>query len=113
MITRDVDGQSRVFFSMSKRPDPKIFSSVNPRTQTPAKIMYYYAFVVCLLHCSARVVGEMTSIGTLFAFILVFIGYGLCAERSGFTRSLKHLVPLVPILVSSLFIHDGVPANGT
>ena len=31
-------GQSRVFFSMSKDGlIPKIFSSVNPRTQTPAK----------------------------------------------------------------------------
>ena len=45
-------GQSRVFFSMSKDGlIPKIFSSVNPKTQTPAKNnLLFMLFVSFLLH---------------------------------------------------------------
>jgi APA family basic amino acid/polyamine antiporter len=48
----------------------------------------------------ARVVGEMTSIGTLFAFILVCIGiWVLRVKMPELPRSFKTpLVPLVPIL---------------
>src|SRR5207237_9465650 len=70
-------GQSRVFFSMSKDGlIPKIFSSINPKTQTPAKNNLLFMGFVSLFAAfvPARVVGEMTSIGTLFAFILVCIG---------------------------------------
>lgn len=48
----------------------------------------------------ARVVGEMTSIGTLFAFILVCIGVWVMRRKMpDIPRSFKTpLVPLVPIL---------------
>jgi APA family basic amino acid/polyamine antiporter len=96
-------GQSRVFFSMSKDGlIPKIFSSVNPRTQTPAKnnllfMLFVSAFAAFV---PARVVGEMTSIGTLFAFILVCIGIWVMRRKMPeLPRSFKTpLVPLVPIL---------------
>jgi|CXWL01.1.fsa_nt_gi APA family basic amino acid/polyamine antiporter len=96
-------GQSRVFFSMSKDGlIPKIFSSVNPKTQTPAKsnllfMLFVSAFAAFV---PARVVGEMTSIGTLFAFILVCIGVWVMRKKMpNLPRAFKTpLVPLVPIL---------------
>ena len=96
-------GQSRVFFSMSKDGlIPKIFSSVNPKTQTPAKnnllfMLFVSAFAAFV---PARVVGEMTSIGTLFAFILVCIGVWVMRKKMpDLPRAFKTpMVPLVPIL---------------
>ncbi len=96
-------GQSRVFFSMSKDGlIPKIFSTVNPRTQTPAKSNLLFMLFVSLFAAfvPARVVGEMTSIGTLFAFILVCIGVWVMRNKMpNLPRAFKTpLVPLVPIL---------------
>ncbi|RYY84146.1 MAG: amino acid permease [Chitinophagaceae bacterium] len=96
-------GQSRVFFSMSKDGlIPRIFSTVNPKTQTPAKNNLLFMVFVSLFAAfvPARVVGEMTSIGTLFAFILVCIGVWVMRRKMpelkrSFTTP---LVPLVPIL---------------
>src|SRR5690606_10331362 len=70
-------GQSRVFFSMSKDGlMPKVFSDVHPKFRTPAKNNLMFMLLVSLFAAfvPARVVGEMTSIGTLFAFILVCVG---------------------------------------
>jgi APA family basic amino acid/polyamine antiporter len=96
-------GQSRVFFSMSKDGlIPKIFSSVNPKTQTPAKSNLLFMLFVSTFAAfiPARVVGEMTSIGTLFAFILVCIGVWVMRKKMpDLKRAFKTpLVPLVPIL---------------
>lgn len=96
-------GQSRVFFSMSKDGlIPKIFSRVNPKTQTPAKNNLLFMLFVSLFAAfvPARVVGEMTSIGTLFAFILVCIGIWIMRRKMPeLPRAFKTpLVPLVPIL---------------
>ncbi len=96
-------GQSRVFFSMSKDGlIPKVFSAVNPKTQTPAKSnLLFMAFVSAFAaFVPARVVGEMTSIGTLFAFILVCIGVWVMRNKMpNLPRAFKTpLVPIVPIL---------------
>jgi basic amino acid/polyamine antiporter, APA family len=96
-------GQSRVFFSMSKDGlIPRIFSTVNPKTQTPAKSNLLFMLFVSLFAAfvPARVVGEMTSIGTLFAFILVCIGVWVMRNKMPeLPRAFKTpLVPVVPIL---------------
>lgn len=96
-------GQTRVFFSMSKDGlIPKIFSRINPKTQTPIKSNLLFMFFVSLFAAfvPARVVGEMTSIGTLFAFILVCVGvWVMRVKMPDLKRSFKTpLVPLVPIL---------------
>jgi APA family basic amino acid/polyamine antiporter len=96
-------GQSRVFFSMSKDGLlPGIFSKVNPSTQTPARSNLLFMVFVSLFAAfiPARVVGEMTSIGTLFAFILVCIGVWVMRNKMPeLPRAFKTpLVPLVPIL---------------
>lgn len=96
-------GQSRVFYSMSKDGlIPRIFSTVNPKTQTPAKSNLLFMFFVSLFAAfvPARVVGEMTSIGTLFAFILVCIGVWVMRRKMPeLPRAFRTpLVPLVPLL---------------
>ena len=58
----------------------------------------------------ARVVGEMTSIGTLFAFILVCIGvWVLRVKQPEIKRAFK--TPLVPLGAHTwywhLFVYDG------
>ncbi|PRY51605.1 amino acid/polyamine/organocation transporter (APC superfamily) [Arcticibacter pallidicorallinus] len=70
-------GQSRVFFSMSRDGlVPKIFSEVHPKYQTPYKSNLIFLVFVGLFAAfvPGDVVGDMTSIGTLFAFVLVCIG---------------------------------------
>lgn len=96
-------GQSRVFFSMSKDGlVPKIFSEVHPKFRTPSKNNLLFLLFVSLFAAfvPARVVGEMTSIGTLFAFILVCIGVMVMRKSDpDAPRAFKTpLVPLVPIL---------------
>ncbi len=111
-------GQSRVFFSMSKDGlMPKIFSTINPKTQTPAKNNLLFMVFVSLFAAfvPARVVGEMTSIGTLFAFILVCIGIWVMRKKMPeLPRSFKTpMVPLVPILgiVTCLFMMVFLPMD--
>lgn len=96
-------GQSRVFFSMSKDGLlPPVFSKVHPKFRTPFKSNFLFMAFVSLFAAfvPARVVGEMTSIGTLFAFILVCIGvWVLRVKQPNAPRAFKTpLVPLVPIL---------------
>ncbi|SCY57107.1 amino acid permease [Flavobacterium caeni] len=96
-------GQSRVFFSMSKDGlMPKVFSEVHPKFRTPAKNNLLFMVLVSLFAAfvPARVVGEMTSIGTLFAFILVCIGVMIMRSKMPEApRAFRTpLVPLVPIL---------------
>ncbi|MEP7319646.1 MAG: amino acid permease, partial [Panacibacter sp.] len=96
-------GQSRVFFSMSKDGLlPPVFSRVHPKFRTPAKSNLLFMLFVSLFAAfvPARVVGEMTSIGTLFAFILVCIGVMILRKTNPEApRAFKTpLVPLVPIL---------------
>jgi APA family basic amino acid/polyamine antiporter len=96
-------GQSRVFFSMSKDGLlPKVFSEVHPKFKTPSKSNLLFMLFVSLFAAfvPANVVGEMTSIGTLLAFILVCIGVMVLRKKQpDLPRAFKTpLVPLVPIL---------------
>jgi APA family basic amino acid/polyamine antiporter len=70
-------GQSRVFYTMSRDGlVPPLFSALHPKYRTPYKsnllflvfVGFFAAFV------PGDIVGDMTSIGTLFAFVLVSIG---------------------------------------
>jgi len=77
-------GQSRVFYSMSHDGlVPKIFSDVHPRYKTPWKSnMVFFVFTgLFAAFIPGDIVGEMTSIGTLFAFILVCIGVWIIRRR--------------------------------
>jgi len=96
-------GQSRVFYSMSKDGLlPKVFSAVHPKFRTPSKNNLLFMLFVSLFAAfvPARVVGEMTSIGTLFAFILVCVGVIVLRKaQPDLPRAFKTpLVPLIPLL---------------
>lgn len=96
-------GQSRVFLSMSRDGLlPPLFSHIHEKYRTPARSNLLFMWVVGLLAAfvPARLAGEMTSIGTLFAFTLVCAGV-LVVRRTmpDAPRSFKTpFVPLVPVL---------------
>ncbi|MFA4851113.1 MAG: amino acid permease [Bacteroidales bacterium] len=96
-------GQSRVFYSMSRDGlVPKIFSDVHKKYRTPYKSnMLFFLFVgVFACFVPQDIVGDMTSIGTLFAFILVCAGVWIMRVKSPeLQRQFKTpFVPLIPIL---------------
>lgn len=96
-------GQSRVFYSMSLDGFlPKVFSDVHPKFRTPWKSNGLFCLFVSLFAAfvPARVVGEMTSIGTLLAFVLVCIGIIVLRKtQPDLPRPFKTpWVPLIPIL---------------
>jgi basic amino acid/polyamine antiporter, APA family len=111
-------GQSRVFYSMSKDGLlPKVFSAVHPKYRTPSKNNLLFMVFVSLFAAfvPARVVGEMTSIGTLFAFILVCVGVIVLRKaQPDLPRAFKTpLVPLIPLLGvgTCLFMMVFLPAD--
>jgi APA family basic amino acid/polyamine antiporter len=96
-------GQSRVFFSMSRDGLlPPVFSKIHLKFRTPYLSNAILMVFVCLFAGFApiAVVGNMTSIGTLFAFVIVCIGIIIMRRtRPEVPRPFKTpLVPLVPIL---------------
>jgi APA family basic amino acid/polyamine antiporter len=106
-------GQSRVFFSMSRDGlVPKVFSEVHPRFKTPAKSNWiFFVFTAAFAaFVPGDVVGEMTSIGTLFAFMLVCAGVWLMRRRRpdvprGFTVPALPLVAILGIIVCGAMIY--------
>jgi APA family basic amino acid/polyamine antiporter len=96
-------GQSRVFYSMARDGlVPKVFSELHPVFHTPAKSNWiFFVFVsIFAAFIPDSVVGDMTSIGTLFAFALVSIGIIIMRKSDpDAPRPFRTpLVPLVPIL---------------
>ncbi len=96
-------GQSRVFYSMSRDGlVPKVFSDLHPKYKTPYKSNMLFFFFTALFggFIPGDIVGEMTSIGTLFAFILVSAGvWVLRVKRPELPRAFRvKAVPLVSTL---------------
>ncbi len=93
-------GQSRVFYSMSRDGLlPGVFSKLHTKYRTP-----YKANLIILVLVGAfaafvpgDVVGDMTSIGTLFAFILVCAGV-IILRKTDPDLPRKFRVPWVPVL---------------
>jgi APA family basic amino acid/polyamine antiporter len=107
-------GQSRVFFSMSRdRLVPKVFSDVHPRFKTPYKSnMLFFVFTgIFAAFIPEDVVGEMTSIGTLFAFMLVCAGVWIMrARRPDLERTFR--VPALPVVATLGIIVCGAMIYG-
>jgi APA family basic amino acid/polyamine antiporter len=105
-------GQSRVFFSMSHDGlVPRIFSEVHPRYRTPYKSnMLFFVFTgLFAAFIPEDIVGEMTSIGTLFAFILVCAGVWIMRNKRpdiarGFTVPALPVVAILGILTCGAMI---------
>jgi len=93
-------GQSRVFYSMSNDGlVPKVFADIHTRYRTPYKSnMLFFVFTgLFAAFLPEDIVGEMTSIGTLFAFVLVCIGvWILRRRRPDLERAFK--VPALPLV---------------
>ncbi len=96
-------GQSRVFYSMSKDGLlPKTFSALHPKYKTPYKANLIILVIVGLFAAfiPGDIVGDMTSIGTLFAFMLVCAAVMVLRKTNPeMPREFKTpWVPFVPIL---------------
>jgi APA family basic amino acid/polyamine antiporter len=98
-------GQSRVFYSMSVDGlVPKVFSDLHPKYKTPYKsnMLFFVLTAIFGGFIPGDIVGEMTSIGTLFAFILVCAGVWIMrVRRPELPRAF--VTPMVPV-VSTLGI---------
>jgi APA family basic amino acid/polyamine antiporter len=96
-------GQSRIFFSMSRDGLlPKMFSRVHPRFRTPhmSTMITGSAMALAAGLLPLTTLGQLVSMGTLLAFVLVCIGI-IILRRSApdLPRPFRTpWVPLVPIL---------------
>lgn len=96
-------GQSRIFYTMSNDGlIPKAFGDLHPKFKTPYKANWILFVFVGLFAAfvPGNVAGDLTSFGTLFAFVLVSAGVWILRRREpNRERPFKTpLVPLVPIL---------------
>ncbi len=77
-------GQSRVFYSMSKDGlVPHLFAQIHPKFKTPYKSNLVFLVLVGIFAAfiPGDIVGDMTSIGTLFAFMLVCAGVWIMRRK--------------------------------
>jgi basic amino acid/polyamine antiporter, APA family len=96
-------GQTRILFAMGRDGMvPPFFHRLNPRTLTPVPATIVVAVVVSLLAglLPINFLAEMTSIGTLTAFLIVSIGVMVLRRTApDLPRGFKvPLYPVVPIL---------------
>lgn len=93
-------GQSRVFYSMSNDGLlPKVFSDLHPKFRTPYKSNWILFVFVGLFAAfiPGSMAGDLTSFGTLLAFVLVSVGI-LLMRRSDPDTARPFRTPLVPIV---------------
>jgi basic amino acid/polyamine antiporter, APA family len=96
-------GQSRVFYSMANDGLlPKVFSELHPKYRTPYKsniLLFIFVGAIATL-LPGDITGDLTSIGTLLAFVLVCLGIVIMRKKDpNHPRPFKTpLVPLVPLL---------------
>lgn len=107
-------GQSRIFYHMSKDGlIPSFFSRLHPRYNTP----WISNLALFTLACAfsgfvpISIVGHMTSIGTLFAFVIVCFGVMILRYRHPelprpFKTPLMPLTPILGILTCGLMIYS-------
>jgi len=96
-------GQSRVFYSMSRDGLlPKMFCDIHPKYRTPWRSNLLFMAFVSLFSGFVPLssLGDMTSIGTLLAFVIVCAGIMIMRRtHPNIPRPYRTpLVPLVPIL---------------
>jgi len=113
-----VMGQPRVFYSMSKDGLlPKWAAKVHPKYQTPHITTAITGTIVAILAAFVPInlLGELVSIGTLFAFVIV--GTGIIILRSSnpaLNRPFKvPFSPFIPIatVVSAAYLMNSLPLD--
>ncbi|MFO0982374.1 MAG: amino acid permease [Planctomycetota bacterium] len=106
-------GQSRVFYSMSRDGlVPQVFSDVHPKFRTPwrSNLIFFVLTGLFGAFVPEDIVGDMTSIGTLFAFIVVCAGIWILRVKNPdqprqFRTPLVPLVPICGIVVCAAMIY--------
>lgn len=93
-------GQSRVFYSMSNDGlIPKVFGELHPKYRTPYKANWLLFIFVGLFAAfvPGHIAGDLTSFGTLFAFVLVSAGVWIMRVKNPeIPRPFR--APLVPFV---------------
>jgi APA family basic amino acid/polyamine antiporter len=111
-------GQSRIFYAMANdRLLPPLFAKIHPKFQTPHLSTIVVGFAVALLagFMPIEKLGELVSIGTLFAFVLVC--GGVLVLRSSHPELPRHFkcpaVPVVPVagILVCLGLMAGLPLD--
>ena len=107
-------GQSRVFFSMAKDGlVPAAFAHVHPvrRTLVRSNLLFMILTGLFAALVPGNIVGEMTSIGTLFAFILVCIGVVVLRKKNPdvprpFRTPWVPVIPFLGIAICSVMMYS-------
>jgi basic amino acid/polyamine antiporter, APA family len=107
-------GQTRILFAMGRDGMvPPIFHRLNPRTLTPVPATIIVAVIVSLLAglLPINFLAEMTSIGTLTAFLIVSIGVMVLRYRQpdlprGFRVPFGPVIPILSIAGCFWIIFD-------
>jgi len=93
-------GQTRVFFAMARDGLlPSVFSKVHPRFRTPGLSTILFTILIALVAAFTpiAVVGSLTNMGTLAAFVLVSISLPILRKRYPTTRGFT--VPFGPYVI--------------
>jgi len=107
-------GQTRILFAMARDGMiPSFFHRLNPRTLTPVPTTIVVATLIAILGglLPIEFLAEMTSIGTLVAFLIVSIGVMVLRRTApdlprGFRVPLYPFVPLASIAGCIWIIQD-------
>jgi basic amino acid/polyamine antiporter, APA family len=107
-------GQTRILFAMSRDGMiPPFFHRLNPRTLTPVPATVLVAIVISILAGVLPIdfLAEMTSIGTLVAFLIVSVGVIVLRQRApdlprGFKVPGYPITPILSILGCFWIIKD-------
>jgi APA family basic amino acid/polyamine antiporter len=111
-------GQSRIFYSMSRDGMlPSVFASIHPQFNTPARGTLLVGVFAAVLGGAfpLDILGELVSIGTLLAFVLVSLGvivlrYTNPNVKRPFVTPFSPVVPLLAVLVCGAMMY-GLPGD--
>jgi amino acid transporter len=114
-------GQPRIWMSMSRDGLlPKRFSKIHPKYKTPSFATIVVGFVVAIpaLFMNLKMVTDLCSIGTLFAFVLVCGGVLVMQARNDSPKGTfktpyfnsKYVMPFIVLLIGLMIYSYGLTA---